>query len=193
MSGQLIGDNARADVFTVRKGKVLFRGNVTEHSRTVPTDLRGADGARNVVVAGCDVGHERTEGVKRCLVALLDLTVHVFADFVHRDVAGPLYERLHVLGPRALHEFAHRVKFGKLRTVVGVGDSAGAETVAQGKSHIVLGTDVADIVEVLVEETLLVVAQAPLRDDAAAAADHTTKAVARQVDVVATDTAVNGK
>ena len=69
MRGDLVGDEALLDVVGVRQAEVLLRRDVAEHRRAVPADDRRADGARDVVVAGRDVGDERAERVERRLVA----------------------------------------------------------------------------------------------------------------------------
>ena len=58
--------------------------------------------------------------------------------------------------------FAHALSTsGELGRIVGIADGSGTQTVTQRQGHIVLCTDVADVVEMLVEETLAVVCQAP--------------------------------
>ena len=79
-----------------------------------------------------------------------------------------------------MRQFAERFEFGELRAVVGVGDRAGAQAVAERERHVVLAHDVADLVEALVEEALLVLRQAPLRHDRAAARDDAGDAVGGQ-------------
>ncbi len=51
-----VGNNACFHVITVRQAKVLFRGNVAEHSGAKPPDHGGPNGRGNVVVARCNVG-----------------------------------------------------------------------------------------------------------------------------------------
>ena len=65
-----------------------------------------------------------------------------------------------------LRQLAQRLELGELRLVVGVGDRAGAQAVAEGEAHVVRLHDLADLLEVRVEEVLLVVRQAPLGQDA---------------------------
>ncbi len=76
-----------------------------------------------------------------------------------------------------------RLQLGELRAVVGVADRAGAQAVAQRERHVVFAHQVANLVEALVEEALLVVRQAPLRHDRAAARDDAGDPVGGQVDV----------
>ena len=50
-------------------------------------------------------------------------------------------------------------------------DRAWPQTIAQRERHVILAHDVANLVEALIEEALLVPAEAPLRHDRAAARD----------------------
>jgi hypothetical protein len=50
-------------------------------------------------------------------------------------VAGAFVHDLHAFGPGAAGEFALRFEFAKLRAVIGVGDGAGAQAVADGDDN----------------------------------------------------------
>src|SRR3954469_6692759 len=76
----LVGDDAVLHVLLVRQAEVLLGRHVAQHGGTVPAYHRRADGARDVVVAGRDVGGERPERVERGLVAMLELQLHVLLD-----------------------------------------------------------------------------------------------------------------
>src|SRR5438132_407768 len=95
----LVGDHALLHVLRVGPAQVLLGLDVAEHGRARGPRRGGADGGRDVIVSGSDVGHERTQDVERGLVALLDLALHVHGDLVEGDVAGPLHHHLHVLLP----------------------------------------------------------------------------------------------
>ena len=147
-----------------------FGRDVAEHGAAIPADHGGADAAGDVVVAGGDVGGERAEGVEGRFVAPLELLVHVLLDQVHGDVAGAFVHDLDAVGPGALGEFALDFELGELRLVVGVGDGAGAQAVADAEADVVGGHDFADVVPMGVEEAFLVMGEAPFRHDGAAAA-----------------------
>src|SRR5690606_17138769 len=106
VGGDLVGDDAGADVVAVGQAEVLFRRHVAEHGGAVPADGGGADAAGDVVVAGGDVGGERPEGVEGGFVAPLELFLHVLFDHVQGNVTGALVHDLHALGPGAGGEFA---------------------------------------------------------------------------------------
>jgi hypothetical protein len=79
-----------------------------------------------------------------------------------------------------LVEFAQRVELGELRRVVGIRDRAGAQAVAQRERHVVLRQQLADFLEMRVEEILLVMREAPFGEDRAAAADDAGDALGGQ-------------
>ena len=98
-------------------------------------------------------------------------------------MAGAFDHHLHVLLPGALGELAQRVELGELRFVVGVGDGAGAQAVTQRIGDVVGLHDLGDLVELLVEEALLVMREAPFRHDRSAAADDAGDALGGHRDV----------
>ena len=67
---------------------MFFRGNVTEHSRSIPTDHGGTDATGDVVVSWCDVGCQRSQCVKRRFATGFQLFFHIFFDHMHRNVTG---------------------------------------------------------------------------------------------------------
>ena len=104
--GDLVGDDPRFHIVTVGQSEVLLRRDVTEHRRAVPTNLRRADGAGNVIVTRCYVGGERPQRIERRLVALLKLQVHVLLDELHRYMTRAFDHHLNVMLPRNLRELA---------------------------------------------------------------------------------------
>src|SRR5436190_6470048 len=100
MRRDLVGDNAVFDVFFIRQTEVFFRRDVAEHGRAVPANHGGADGGGDVIVAGRDVGGQRTQRVERSFVTGFELPIHVFFDQVHRDVTRAFDHHLTVVLPR---------------------------------------------------------------------------------------------
>ena len=84
-------------------------------------------------------------------------------------MAGAFDHDLHVLFPGALGEFAQRVELGKLRFVIGVGNRAGAQAIAQRIGDVIGLHDLGDLVKAFVEEAFLVMREAPFRHDRATA------------------------
>ncbi len=76
---------------------------------------------------------------------------------------------------------------------VGVGNRAGAQSVADAEAHVVGGHDFADVVPVGVEETFLMMCETPLRHDAAAAADNAGHAMGGERDEAQQHAGVNGE
>ena len=103
-----------------------------------------------MVVARGYIGDDRAEGVEWCLVAFLQLALHVLANLLHGHMTRALDEGLHVLIPSTSNQLAHGVKLGKLGGIVGVGRTARAQTIAQRQGNIVLGNDIADIIKMLI-------------------------------------------
>lgn len=81
-----------------------------------------------------------------------------------------------------LGQLAQGFQLGELRGIVGVGDRAGTQPVAEGEGHVVAGQDLAEFLEMGVEERLLV-CQAPGGHDRPAAGDDAGDAVHGQRDV----------
>ena len=67
-----------------------------------------------------------------------------------------------------------------MRFVAGIGQAAGTQAVAERKTHVVLLENLADGIEILVEEILLFVEAHPLGQQRAAAADDAGDAIAHQ-------------
>ena len=133
------------------------------------------------------------ERIERRLAAFLELLVDVDLDLVQRHVAGAFDHHLAALGPGDFGQFAERLQLGELRAVVGVADRAGAQAVAERERHVVFAHQVANLVEALVEEALLVMRQAPLGHDRAAARDDAGDAVGGEVDVGEPHAGVDGE
>ena len=126
-----------------------------------------------MVVAGRHVGRQRSERVERRLAAPLELLLHVLLDEMHGNVARALVHHLDVVLPGDVRELALRLELGELRFVVGVGNRARAQAVAERERDVVRAHDLADLAEMRVEKVLLVVRQTPLRQDRSAARDDT--------------------
>ena len=116
---------------------MLLGRDVAEHRAAEPADHRRADAAGDMVVSRRDIGGERPERVEGRLAAGLQLLGHVDLDLVHGDMARPLDHHLAVVLPGDLGQLAERFEFGELRAVVGVGDAAGAQAVAEAEAHVI--------------------------------------------------------
>src|SRR5450830_1290389 len=165
MRGDLVGDDPGLHVILVGQAQVFLGRDVAEHGATEPADHRRTDTGGDVVVARRDVRGQRAEGVERRLVAALQLLVHVLLDQLHRHMPRTFDHALHVVLPGNLGQLAEGLQLAELRFVVGVGNRARTQAVAQREADVVGLHDFADFVEMGVEEVLFMVRQAPLGHD----------------------------
>ena len=108
-------------------------------------------------------------------------------------MAGAFDHDLAIVLPRDLCQLAEGGQFCQLRFVVGIGARAGAEAVAEREGDVVGAHDFADFVEVGVEEIFLVMGEAPLGEDAAAAGDDAGGAPGGEGDEAEKDAGVDGE
>ena len=123
-------DYALANIVLFGQAEVFLGGDVAEHCGSAPTDYRSSDCGGDVVVTSGDVGDEGAEGIEWGFVAPIELVMHVIAYHLHWDVSGALAHNLNVEFPSASGEVALHFEFAELGGIVGVGDCAGAESVA---------------------------------------------------------------
>eukprot|EP00968_Pinguiococcus_pyrenoidosus_P014072 scaffold1280_cov246-Pinguiococcus_pyrenoidosus.AAC.14 len=192
VSRDAVRDDPGLHVVPVGQTQVLLRGDVAQHRGAHRADVRGTDGAGDVVIARGDVRGERPERVERGLVAPVELVAHVLGDLVERDVARSLVHHLHVLLPRPLGELPLHLELSELSFVVGVLDAARAQSVSDGQADVVLVADVEDVVPVLVGEVLRVGREAELRVDAAAAGHDPRQALGSQRNEAKQHTGMDG-
>ena len=76
--------------------------------------------------------------------------------------------------------------------IAGIGQAAGTQAIAQRKADVVLLEDLADLVEVLVEQVLLVILDHPFGQDRAAAADDAGDALGGERNVLHQHAGVDG-
>src|SRR3974390_2290736 len=179
----LVGDHAFLHVVAVGQTEMLFWRHVAEHGGTEPADHGSADRRGYVVVARRDVGRQWPKRIELRLPAFFKLLLNVYLYLVHRHVAGTFDHHLTALVPRDLGELPQRLQLGELSAAVSVGDRTGTQAVAERERHVILAHNVADLVETLVEEGLLVPRQTPLGHDRAAARNDAGDAVGGEVDV----------
>ncbi len=172
VGSDLVGDHTGLHVVAIGQPQMLFRRDIAKHCRSEPADHRRADGRRDVVVTGRDVGSQRPERVERRFRAVLELLVHVLLDLVHRDVARAFDHHLAVPGPRDLRQLTECLQLRELGGVIRIGDRSRSQAIAKGKAHVIRAADIADLVEVLVEEAFAMMREAPLRHDRAAARNN---------------------
>ena len=106
---------------------------------------------------------------------------------------GPFVHDLDVVLPGDARQLALGLQLGELRLVVGVGDRSRAQAVAEREADVVGAHDLADLAEARVEEAFLVMREAPLRDDRAAARDDAGDAPGGHRDVAQQHAGVDGE
>ena len=84
-------------------------------------------------------------------------------------MAGAFNHDLYVVFPRFIGQFAQGVQLGELGFVVGIGNAAGAQAVAEAERHIIRLHDFTDFVEMRVEEVFFVMGETPFRHNRTAA------------------------
>ena len=157
---------------------MFLRGDVTEHRAAVPADHRGADAGRNVVIARSDIRGQRPQRIEGRFLAFLQLLLHVLLNQMHRHMAWTFDHHLDVMLPGDLGQFAQRFEFGKLRFIVGIGDRAGSQAVAQAEGHVIGFHDLADLFEMRVERSFPDDATGTIWHDRPAAGDDAGHALA---------------
>ena len=193
MGCYLIGNDSRAYIFLIWQCKVLLRSYVAQHGSTKPGYLSSTYGTCYMVVAGSNICNNRAKCVERSLVTLVELALHILTYLMHRHMSGALNECLHILIPRPKHKLAHSVKLGKLGSIVGIGSTSWAQTIAKTQGNIVARYYIADIIKMLVQETLLVVYQAPFAHNTTATTNNTAQTAIGQMNIVATDAGVDSE
>ena len=124
---------------------------------------------------------------------MFQLHVHIVLDHVHGHVTGALDHHLHIVLPGDLGQLAEGLQFAELGLVVGVRQAAGAQPVTQGEADVVGLHDLADVLEMGVEETLPVVGDTPLGHDGAAAGDDAGNPLGGQWHVTQQHPGVDGE
>ena len=137
-----------------------------------------------MIVGRCNIGNERTEGVERSTMAFFNLAFHIFLNLMHWYMARTFDKCLYILSPSTLNEFAHSIKLGKLCCIVGIIGRTWTQAVAQRNGNIIFSADVADVIEMFVEETLLLMHLAPLRDDATTTAHDACQTSIGKMDIL---------
>ena len=122
-----------------------------------------------MIVAGSDVAYQRTERVERRSGAIDDLPIHVFPDLVHRDMSRTFDNYLNIVFPSDFRQLAEHFQLAELGLVVGIGDAARAQAVAERESDVVFFEQFADFLEVRIQEILFLIDAHPFGENRSAA------------------------
>ena len=131
MSCNLIGHNTYTHIFLVRQSEMFLWCYVAEHSGSHPCYLSSTNSGSDMVIARCDISNDRTECIERSLMTMVELTIHVLTDLLHRNMTRTFDECLYVLIPCTKHEFAHSVKLCKLSSIIGICRTTRTQTVTK--------------------------------------------------------------
>ncbi len=105
---------------------------------------------------------------------------------------GTFNHHLDIILPGFLRQLAESFQLRELRCIAGIGETAGTQTVAERKAHVVLLKNLADGFEVFVEHILLVILHHPFGKNRAAAAHDPGDTLAGQRHVLHQHAGVNG-
>ena len=87
---------------------MLFGRYITKKRRAIIGGCGAADSAGYVVVAGCNIGYQGTEDIKRRTVTNFLLNFHIILYLVERDVAGAFDHNLTAVVPCPLCKLTER-------------------------------------------------------------------------------------
>ena len=146
-----------------------------------------------MVVSRRDIRRQRTQRVERSFVRELELKIHILFDQVHRHVAWTFDHDLAVALPGNLRQFSQRRQFSELRFVIRIRNRTWTKPVAEAERNVISLHDLADFLEVCVEEIFLVMRKAPLRENGSTAADDSRSAFHSQRDITQQDAGVDRK
>ena len=118
---------------------------------------------------------------------------HIGLHQLQRHMARAFNHHLHIISPGNFGQFAQSAQLGKLRRVVGVGNTARTQAITKAERHVVLRTDLANLGKMFVQEIFAVVQLTPLRQNSAAARHDAGDALRRQRDKIFQHTSVDGE
>jgi len=158
MRCDFVSDDARTNILFIRKTKVFFGSYIAEHRSTVPSNLGRTNRARDVIVAGGDVGDERPQSVngasKQCRNSS-SISPGCAASVRDQDLQSSLVRHVSKRVLSTLRAYAIR----RMGFIIGVINRAGAKTIAQTERNVISLHNFADFIEIRVEEVLLMVSR----------------------------------
>ena len=146
-----------------------------------------------MVVAWRNVDHEWPQSVERSLKAGSKLPVHVLLNFVQWHVPRALDHHLHIVLPGDLGQSAEGFKLSELGLIIGVRQTARPQTVSKREGDVIAGHQLANPLEVRVEEVLFVVGQAPFGHDGATSRHNACDPLRGHRDMLKQHSSVDGE
>ena len=88
---------------------------------------------------------------------MLELFSHIFFNALHRHMAWAFNHHLNVVLPGLGSKLTQGMQFTKLRCVIGISNATWPQSITQAKGHVIRLHDLANFIELGVEEILFVV------------------------------------
>lgn len=131
---------------------MLLGGDVAKHGGSESSNVGNTNGRSDVVVSGGDIGGKRSQGVERSFMAPFQLVAHVLGNLVKGNVTRSFVHDLDIHFPGTKSAFTLSLELGELGFVIGIVNGSRAKSISNRKGNIGLGTDVKNIIPVLVGE-----------------------------------------
>ncbi len=194
MGGNLRRHDALLHILEIRQRQMLRRCHIAEEGRAICRCNGTTDGCGNVIIARCNVGHQRPQGIERRTLTdgLLDL--HIGSNLVHGHMSRSLDHHLHISVPCTLGQLAERHQLLNLADICGIGQAAGTAGITERNGYIVFPTDLQNLIKVRQEGILLSRHAHPGKNKRTASGYniHFPVAVTNLVDGLPADAAVQG-
>src|SRR3954467_11508275 len=108
-------------------------------------------------------------------------------------MAWPLDHHLAAMIPGNPRQLAQRLELGELRPIIRIRNGSWTKSISQRERHVVAAHDLADLAEALIEEALLVMGEAPFRQDRPAPGDDAGDAGRGEMDIAEPDAGMDGE
>ena len=146
-----------------------------------------------MIVSRGYVCYHRSKGIERSFMAVLEFQIHILSDTVHRNMTRPFNQYLNILRPGSLCEFSKHLQLRNLGLIIGIMNRPRTQAVPERNSNIVSGTDIADLVKMLIKEILPAVSHTPFSHNGTTAGYHAGETSRRHRNKVFQKTGMNGK
>ena len=172
MRGDFGSDDSLLHIIHIRQRQMLRRRHVTQERRSVHGGYRPSDGSGNMVIPRRDIRHQWSQYIKWRSHADALLYLHVGSHLIQRHVARSFHHYLNIMVPCAFGQLAQAHQFFDLAYVRGVRQTSRTACIAQRNGHIVLFTDVQDLIKVFIKRVFLTGHAHPGKYQASAPADN---------------------
>ena len=84
-----------------------------------------------MIIGRCNICRQWAQGIKRGLVTVLQLFIHILFNHLHGYMARPLDHDLHIMLPSFLGQLAERFQFRKLSPIVSISKTTRTQAITQ--------------------------------------------------------------